>query len=90
MTRLLRRIIRRWEAMTCREAVELMTDYLESAMDERERALFERHLARCAACTAYLGQMRATVEALGHLPAESLPDDVRGELVGLYRAFHGR
>lgn len=88
--RLLRRIIRRWEAMTCRQAVELMTDYLEDAMDERARGRFERHLARCPACTAYLAQMKETVRALGHLPVETLPGAVRDELVGLYRAYRKR
>jgi anti-sigma factor RsiW len=81
------RLLLAWEAMTCERAVELMTDYLEGAMDRRERARFERHLSRCAACTAYLRQMRATVDAVGHLPAETLPADVRQELIGLYRAF---
>lgn len=87
---MIRRLIRTWEAMTCDRAVELMTDYLEGAMDRRQRARFERHLARCTACTAYLHHMRATVDALGHLPVESLPSDVRTELLTLYRDYRRR
>ena len=44
-----------------------MTDHLEGALPDDDRARFERHLAECAACTAYLAQLRATIGALGHL-----------------------
>ena len=87
--RVLRRLVRRWEAMTCREAVAPMTDYLEGALEPVQRARFERHLARCAACNAYLGQMQATVDALGHLPVRTLPRAVRDELVDVYRRYYG-
>ena len=44
---------RRRETMECRAAVELMTDYLEGALDDRAEQDFESHLAGCPACTAY-------------------------------------
>ena len=78
---------RRREAMTCRAAVELMTAYLDGAMDVRLRRRFEAHLAACPACTAYLEQMRATVAALGRLEPERVDPAVRAELVSIYRAF---
>ena len=53
--------------LTCRQAVELVTEHLEGALPDVDRARFEPHLAECDACTAYLAQMRATVGALGHL-----------------------
>jgi anti-sigma factor RsiW len=73
--------------INCRRATELMTDYLEGALSVAERTRFEAHLARCDGCTAYLDQMRSTVAALGRLAPESLPADVRDELVDLYRRF---
>ena len=76
---------RRRRALVCRDAVELMTEYLEGAMSPEEQARFEAHLAHCDACTAYLDQMRATIATLGHLPADHLPDVVVDELVDLYR-----
>ena len=39
-----------------------MTDHLEGALPDGDR--FERHLAGCDACTAYLEQMRAAIGAL--------------------------
>ncbi|TML92818.1 MAG: zf-HC2 domain-containing protein [Actinobacteria bacterium] len=53
--------------LTCRELVELVTDYLEDALDAGDRARFEAHLDACEGCTAYLSQVRATIWAAGHL-----------------------
>ena len=47
--------------LTCRELVELVTDYLEDSLLVTERARFEAHLAECEACRAYVDQMRATI-----------------------------
>ena len=33
------------EALSCQELVELVTDYLEGALDERDLRAFEGHLA---------------------------------------------
>lgn len=85
---LLRRpLARRRQALVCRDAVELMTEYLEGALAGPELRRFEDHLARCPACTAHLHQMRSTIATLGHLEVSSLPDDVLDELVGLHRRF---
>ncbi|HET7487038.1 MAG TPA: zf-HC2 domain-containing protein [Acidimicrobiales bacterium] len=75
--------------LVCRQAVELLTDWLEGALEPAEAARFEAHLAACDACTAYLAQIRDLLEALGHLPPERLPPAVLDELVGLYRAIRG-
>jgi anti-sigma factor RsiW len=55
------------DGLTCRELVELVTDYLEDALDAADRARFETHLRGCEGCGAYLGQMRTTIWAAGHL-----------------------
>ena len=47
--------------LSCRELVELVTDYLEGRLPAPERARFEAHLGECEACIAYVEQMRATV-----------------------------
>ena len=71
--------------ITCRELVELVTDYFEDALSSRERARFDEHLADCEHCTEYLEQMRTTVAVLGRLPAESLPDVARDRLLAAFR-----
>jgi anti-sigma factor RsiW len=76
--------------LTCREFVELVTDYLEGRMEAAERARFEDHLAVCHGCQAYMDQMRQTLEALGRLPEEELSAEARDALLGAFRDWHER
>jgi anti-sigma factor RsiW len=73
--------------MTCRELVDVITDYLEGKLSKTDRLRFEEHLADCPYCANYLDQMRTTIEALGELPDESLPPAARHHLL---EAFRGR
>ena len=69
-------------ALTCRELAEFLADYLASELGPDERAIFERHLADCPDCAAYLRSYAATVrlvkEAYGDDP---IPADVPDGLV---------
>ncbi len=78
---------RRRQELVCREAVELVTDYLEGVLRGRDRARFEAHLTNCPHCTEYLKQMRATLDALGRIEPEALDPEVQDELVALYRRW---
>jgi anti-sigma factor RsiW len=49
----------------CIEIVELVTDYLEGALDDATRDEMEAHLVLCPPCQNYLDQMRATIDLLG-------------------------
>jgi anti-sigma factor RsiW len=73
--------------MNCKSLVELVTDYLEGALPEAERASLEQHLAGCDGCTAYLEQMRVTIRLTGMLTEETMPPDGREELLGVFRAW---
>ena len=75
------------QEMACRELVELVTDYLEGRLDAADRERFDAHIAGCDACTAYLGQMRQTLTALGRIPEESLSVEAREELLVAFRAW---
>ena len=78
---------RRRQELVCREAVELVTDYLEGALDAETRARFEEHLELCRGCEVYLHQMRETAERLGGIPAESLSPDAEAALLAAFRGF---
>ena len=71
--------------MICREFVELVTAYLEGALDRATARRFEDHLASCGGCDRYLDQMRATIAALGRLPEESLAPQARDRLLSAFR-----
>lgn len=62
----------RSHAFTCQELVELVTDYLEDALDHVDRRAFEAHVADCRGCAAYLAQIHATIR-LVRATADLLP-----------------
>jgi anti-sigma factor RsiW len=73
--------------MTCREMVELVTDYLEGRMYGATRERFEAHVAVCDACTLYIEQMRQTIVALGHIPADTISPEAEEELLAAFRTW---
>lgn len=77
-------------AMDCRQLVELVTDYFEEALPERERRRFEEHLVDCRPCRSYLAQMRRTIQTLGHLEPHDVPPDAEAELLRIFRDWNQR
>ena len=73
--------------LPCQEIVELITDYLEGAMDADLRASFEAHLAGCPHCTHYVEQIRATIRVAGTIGAEDLSPEFRAALLDAFRRF---
>jgi anti-sigma factor RsiW len=73
--------------LVCRQAVELVTDYLEGALSRGERRRFEAHLAACPHCTEYLRQMRATISVAGTLEPDDLTPEMQDEFIDLYRRW---
>ena len=82
-------MIWRRHPLTCRELVELVTDYLEGGLSRRDRARFERHIAHCDGCTAYLAQMRTTVRLTGRLQEHQLEPEAREALLHAFRGWAG-
>jgi anti-sigma factor RsiW len=70
--------------LACREMVELMTAYLDDALEPGQRAAFERHLASCPHCTEYLAQIRLVQEAAGRVEPEDVAPEARQDLMALY------
>lgn len=75
----------RGRAITCRELVQLVTDYLEGALPPPDRARFEAHLGACDGCGAYVDQMRQTIAMLGRLREEDLAAPARESLLTAFR-----
>jgi anti-sigma factor RsiW len=81
--------IRFWRrrALVCREAVALMTAYLDGQLSASDRRRLEGHLAACPHCSEYLAQLRITIDALGKAEPEHLSDEALDDLVNLYRRW---
>lgn len=71
---------------TCRDVVNLITDYLENRMADADRERFERHLAVCTGCATYLHQMRTVIDASRARPTEeAIPHGERAQLIDEFR-----
>jgi hypothetical protein len=75
------------EEIACQEFVEVVTDYLEGALDRRSRRRFEAHVADCDGCEGYLGQLRAALVLTGTLRPQALAPPAREALLRLFRAW---
>jgi anti-sigma factor RsiW len=81
------RLFRRRRALVCRQAVELMADYLDGRLTASDVLRLEGHLAACPHCSEYLAQLRVTIDALGRAEPDQLSDQALDELVDLYRRW---
>jgi len=75
------------DEMTCRELVEVVSDYLEDRLSERDRLRLEAHLAECPYCAEYVDQMRQTIAALGELPPEPVDPRQQEQLLEAFRGW---
>jgi anti-sigma factor RsiW len=73
--------------LTCKEIVELVTDYIEGVLPIEMRSRFDQHLSVCHPCAIYLDQMRQTIATLGRLPEESIPQPVMDTLLQHFRTW---
>ena len=73
--------------MPCQELVEVITDYLEGALSDRDRARFEAHLAVCTKCQTYVEQFRLVIAGSGRIHSEELSAQARAELVAAFRGW---
>jgi len=73
--------------LNCQQLTELITEYLEGRMSFWRRFAFQMHLGLCRHCRAYLRQMKATVQALGHLPEEQIPPDLKADLLQRFKGM---
>jgi len=73
------------EHVTCREFVEVLTDYLEGALDADERADIERHIVICRGCSNYVEQVRSTLDLLSRLATHDVDDAPAGATLAIFR-----
>ena len=71
------------DEVTCRQFVELVTEYFEGALSARTLSQVEEHLVMCDWCVAYVGQMQATIASLRELTDERSPEPPDSVLAAL-------
>ena len=77
------------EAPACRDVVQVLSDYLDGALDDDTTQVVETHLAACEGCDRALAQLRETVRVTGMLREEQLTDEQRETLLEAFRGWDG-
>jgi anti-sigma factor RsiW len=80
-------VLLRGRDMVCQQAIELLTDYLESSLPRRQRRRLEAHLKACPNCSGYLEQIRITIRLTGRIEPEALSPEAVDDLSELYRQW---
>jgi anti-sigma factor RsiW len=73
--------------VTCREFVELVTDYFEGRLTDTVRVRFEDHVELCPGCATYLEQMRTTMRLTRSVDELERRPEVAA-LLEAFRDFH--
>jgi predicted anti-sigma-YlaC factor YlaD len=74
--------------LRCDHVVEMVTDFLEGALDPADERDLVEHLNGCDGCSTYVEQYRQTVRTLGELPTEvptTLTPETRAALLEVFR-----
>jgi anti-sigma factor RsiW len=72
--------------LACRQVVELVTAYVEDALDPVDRERFEEHLVFCDGCASYLEQIRTTIRLASRVE-DPLPAELEAELLEAFRSW---
>jgi anti-sigma factor RsiW len=73
--------------LQCKEVVELVSEFLGSALAPVDRARLEQHLLVCPPCTLHVAQVRATIAHIATLRDGDAPVEVTPALVDLFRQW---
>ena len=72
--------------MTCKDAIAIMADYLETTLSPELVEKLEEHLRDCAPCRAYLATYRATKSLAADAGRVEMPDEMKTRLREFLRA----
>ncbi|WP_307828401.1 zf-HC2 domain-containing protein [Antrihabitans sp. YC2-6] len=73
------------DPIDCQELVELVTAYLDDAVDENLRDRIAAHLEICPGCAEYVAQIKTTVRLSGSVIDDQLDPDFRDRLMAAFR-----
>jgi anti-sigma factor (TIGR02949 family) len=67
-------------SMTCREAIDVLADYLDQSLSRDVAERLAAHLRDCRPCIAYLATYRKTRELVGRTGRPPMPEELKGRL----------
>ena len=73
--------------ISCKELVDLVTDYMDETISDEARAKFEHHLSECGYCDTYVKQMHLTVTLTKKLAETEETKPAPNELLNIFRKW---
>lgn len=64
--------------ISCSDAVELVTNYIDAELGQHDLSVFETHLENCEGCTVFVDQIKMTIRlmrAANRAEVEILPSN---------------
>ena len=73
--------------ITCRQFISFLLEYLDGALPPDEREKFERHLAVCDSCVAYLATYETTIrmEKIASFEEAAAPEELVRAVMASWR-----
>lgn len=68
---------------TCKEIIDLLSEYLDGDLPGEDLGAFEAHMALCPPCVDFLDHLKRTRSLVRSLRCDEVPKDVQRQL----RAF---
>jgi anti-sigma factor (TIGR02949 family) len=67
-------------SMTCREAIDVLADFLDQLLSPEMAEQLEAHLRDCRPCVAYLNTYRETRALVGKAGRVEMPEELKARL----------
>jgi len=68
------------QSLTCKDAIEILADFLDQTLASDVAARLTQHLKDCPPCVAYLKTYRKTRELVGRAGRVEMPAELRARL----------
>ncbi len=65
---------------TCKDIIELLSDYLDGDLPAKTTRAFESHMKGCPPCMDFLDSIRDTRNLASSLRCEAIPEEVKRSL----------
>jgi predicted anti-sigma-YlaC factor YlaD len=71
--------------LSCREVVELVTEYLENTLLPEMRKHLEEHVAECPGCESFIEQIQLTISMLSQIAQAPVSATTKQRLLQLFQ-----
>ncbi|MBI1746745.1 MAG: zf-HC2 domain-containing protein [Acidobacteria bacterium] len=72
--------------VTCRQVIELLSDYINHELSPEDKTELDKHMQGCQNCETFLYTLSQSVDLLRDLRVEDIPDDVSSRLRNFLRS----